>query len=155
MGQTLGYPPEVINDLYKWSLGASVQAEFPKADRLAVTANVGYNNVFGKSIKGNNFNLDVTDIHRSPLKAGLKFYACQNFHVQVDAGASFLLNKNETGYTKTAAFVYAPQISYLFSLSPKSAIDLGVRFESSIRYPDINGSTIHFFSLRAAYSFGL
>jgi hypothetical protein len=40
-----------------------------------------------------------------------------NIYVQGEAGAGFLLNKKDLGYTKSTAFIYAPQVGVLLPLN--------------------------------------
>lgn len=155
IGVETGIPTGKLSDAYNWNLGGSAQIELPIATRLALTVNAGYNNIFGKSLTVGNTKVDVQDIKLLPVKAGLKYYVAGNFYAQAEGGASFLLNKDKTGYTKSAAFVYAPQVGYLFPVSAKSYIDAGVRYEGSTKYADVDGSTLHYFGLRVAYAFNL
>lgn len=162
IGADAGIPTGTLSDAYNWNLGGSAQLELPVANKLFVTVNAGYNNIFGKkdvsitTPAGTTVvSADVQDIHLLPVKAGLKYFAVSNFYVQGEAGAGFLLNKKDAGYTKGAAFIYAPQVGILLPLNAKSNLDLGVRYEGSTKYTDADGSTINFVGLRAAYSFNL
>ncbi|PTR00009.1 outer membrane putative beta-barrel porin/alpha-amylase [Mucilaginibacter yixingensis] len=148
-------PTGNLSNAYNWSLGGSAQVEFPLASKLALTVNAGYNNIFGKTVTVGNVSADIQDIHLLPVKAGLKYYPVGNLYVQAEGGASFLLNKDKTAYNKSAAFVYAPQVGYLFPVSAKSYIDAGVRYEGSTKFANADGSTIQFVGLRVAYAFNL
>lgn len=147
-GADLGLPIGSLSNAYKWSIGGSIQADIPvSGDKLYVTANAGYNNIFAeKSISAL-----VPDIHLIPVKVGLKYFPVDNFYVQGEAGVSFLLNNDAPG-SKTASFVYAPQVGYLIPLGGKSAIDAGFRFEGNTKFSD-NGSNSNFLGLRLAYAF--
>jgi len=148
-----GIPTGKLSDAYNWNLGGSLQVDIPVANKLFVTVNAGYDNIFGKkNLDGSG--LDVTNIQLLPVKAGLKYFVVSNFYVQGEAGASFLLNKSKLGDDKSAAFVYAPQIGYQFQLGGKSYIDAGVRYEASTKYDsNIDDSKVSFFGLRVAYGF--
>lgn len=144
-----------LRNAYKWNLGGSLQADIPVASQLFVTVNAGYQNYFSKDFNAAS-KFTGTDIHLIPAKVGLKFFPVQNFYVQGEAGADFLLNKSALGFEHDAAFVYAPQVGYQFKLSGQSAIDAGVRYERSTNFiSNINTSKINTFALRIAYSFSL
>lgn len=152
IGVDAGIPVGDFNNTHSWNLGGSVQANIPVAQSLFVTVNAGYNNFFGKSIGGSS--VDYTNINLIPAKAGLKYFFIPSLYVQGEAGASFLTNKDQLGATKTAAFVYAPQVGILLPVGGKSFIDAGVRFESNSAFVN-NGNNLNFIGLRLAYAFGL
>ncbi|QKJ32360.1 outer membrane beta-barrel protein [Mucilaginibacter mali] len=150
-----GIPTGALSDKYNWNLGGSAQIDLPIASQLFVTVNAGYNNIFGKSITVGSTTVNVQDIHLLPAKAGLKFFPVNNFYVQGEAGAGFLLNKKDLGFDKSTAFIYAPQVGVLLPLNASSNLDLGVRYEGSTSYTNGGGNKINFVGLRAAYSFNL
>ncbi|GAA4807946.1 hypothetical protein GCM10023231_41510 [Olivibacter ginsenosidimutans] len=151
VGPEVGLPIGNFGDFYDWNLGGSIQGELPILNNdLYVTLNAGFNNFFAKDIKG----VSGEDLQLIPVKAGLKYFVVNNFYVQGEAGASFVTNKDDVGATKSAAFIYAPQIGYLFPLGGKNYLDAGVRFEGNSKFVD-GGSSNNFFGLRIAYSFGL
>ncbi len=154
IGVDAGIPTGNLSNNYNWNLGGSVQAAFPiVSNSLYVTVNAGYNNVFGKN-NIDNTGIDATNIQLLPVKAGLKFFIVPNFYVQGEAGAAFLLNKNNLGADKSAAFVYAPQIGYQFPLGGSSYLDAGVRYEATSKYFDnSDNGKVNFFGLRVAYAF--
>jgi hypothetical protein len=161
IGADAGIPTGSLSDGYNWNLGGSAQLELPVAKQLFVTVNAGYNNIFGKkdvtigTIGGTAVKGDVQNIQLLPVKAGLKYFVANNIYVQGEAGAGFLLNKKDLGYTKSTAFIYAPQVGILLPLTASSNLDLGVRYEGSTKYTAYDGSTINFVGLRVAYSFNL
>lgn len=150
IGPEFGIPVGKLSDTHDWSFGGSVQGDFPVAPSLFVTANAGYNNIFGKSDNGE----DQPDLRLIPVKAGLKYFATSSLYVQAEAGASFITNKSDLPDGKSAAFVYAPQIGFLLPFSDKSFLDAGVRFEGNTKFYE-NGKSNNFFGLRVAYSFSL
>ncbi|MES2275752.1 MAG: outer membrane beta-barrel protein [Bacteroidota bacterium] len=164
IGADAGIPTGSLSNGYNWNLGGSAQLELPVASQLFFTVDAGYNNIFGKknvtitsvtgttttTIKG-----DVQNIQLLPVKAGLKYFVASNIYVQGEAGAGFLLNKKDLGYTKSTAFIYAPQVGVLLPINANSNLDLGVRYEGSTKYTAYDGSTINFVGLRVAYSFNL
>ena len=153
IGVDAGIPTGKLSDAYNWNLGGSLQVDIPVANKLFVTVNAGYDNVFGKkNLDGSG--VDATNIELLPVKAGLKYFVVSNFYVQGEAGASFLLNKSDLGDNKSAAFIYAPQVGYQFQLGGKSYIDAGVRYEASTKFDsNVDDSKVNFFGLRVAYGF--
>jgi hypothetical protein len=146
IGPDAGFPVGSLSDTHKWNLGGSVQADFPIATGLDVTANAGFNNFFGKD--------NVNDISLIPVKAGLKYFPVENFYIQGEAGASFIANKDKIGATESTAFTYAPQIGVLFPVGNKNYIDAGIRYESNTKFYT-NGNSNNFFGIRVAYAFDL
>jgi hypothetical protein len=164
IGADAGIPTGNLNNGYNWNLGGSAELEVPIAKQLFVTLDAGYNNIFGKKnatysiISGTSTasnSANVQNIETLPVKLGLKFFPVSNFYIQGEAGAGFLLNKSDLAYTKSTAFIYAPQVGVLLPLNASSNLDLGVRYEGSTKYTDYSGTSINFVALRVAYSFKL
>ena len=157
IGVDAGLPLGNFNDANKWTLGGSVQADIPVISKqLFVTINAGYNNVFGeKNVAGTNGTFDEPNFNLIPVKAGLKFFPIQNFYVQGEAGAAFLLNKNDVGANKSTAFVYAPQVGVQFPISANgNFIDAGVRYEATTKFASgVDASKVSFLGIRVAYGF--
>lgn len=156
IGVDAGIPLGDFKDNYKWNLGGSVQADIPVlSNKLFVTVNAGYNNIFGKNdVVVGNTTVSPTDFHLIPVKAGLKFFPIDNFYVQGEAGAAFLLNKSDIGANKSTAFVYAPQIGVQFPVSASSFIDAGIRYEATTKYATgVDASKVNFIGIRVAYGF--
>ena len=96
----------------------------------------------------------ATNIQLLPVKAGLKFFPVQNFYIQGEAGAAFVLNITKIGADNSTAFIYAPQIGYQFALGGSNYIDAGVRYEASTKLTStVNDSKVNFVGLRVAYGF--
>lgn len=149
VGADAGVPVGSLNSAYNWSLGGSLQGDFPIVkDQLYATLNSGYNNIFAK---GQNA---IPDIHLIPVKAGLKYFFIKQVYIQGEAGISFLTDKNMLGANKSAVFVYAPQAGVVLNIGGKNYIDAGFRFESNQKFYD-GGNTANFLALRVAYAFGL
>jgi hypothetical protein len=149
VGADAGLPVGDFNKAYDWSLGGSLQADFPVASQLYVTLNAGYNNFFVKDGI-----LLTKDLQLIPVKAGLKYFPVKSFYLQGEAGTAFLANKKDIGATNSASFVYAPQVGYLIGLGGSNYLDAGVRFESNSKFYN-NGKSNNFFGLRVAYAFAL
>ncbi len=152
VGVDAGVPVGDFGNAYSWNLGGSLQAEIPIAKQLYVTGNVGYNNFFGKKTTVGAFSYTPPDLKIVPLKAGIKIFPTENFYVQGEAGAAFLTNKSDFGYTKSAVFVYAPQIGISYPIGGKNFIDAGIRYESTAAFVD-NGKSSAFVGVRLAYGF--
>lgn len=149
VGADGGIPVGSLNTGYNWSLGGSVQGDFPiLKDQLYATLNGGYNTIFA----GSQYN--IPDIHLIPVKAGLKYFIVKQVYVQGEAGVSFLTDRNSLNANKSAAFVYAPQAGVLLNVGGKNYIDAGFRFESNQKFFD-GGTTSNFLAVRVAYAFNL
>jgi len=151
VGVDAGLPVGDFSNTHNWSLGGSLQADIPVVKQLFVTVNGGYDNIFGKTISGTSSN--YTDVRLIPVKAGLKYFPVQNFYIQGEAGASFLVNKSDLAANSSTAFVYAPQVGVVLPVG-KNFIDAGVRFENTQSFYT-NGNSFSTLGLRVAYAFGL
>ncbi|MFD0795103.1 outer membrane beta-barrel protein [Mucilaginibacter litoreus] len=150
IGVETGIPVGNFNDVSKWNLGGSVQADIPVANQVFVTVNAGYNNFFGETVG----NIEYNNVQLLPVKAGVKYFPVQNFYIQGEAGAAFLLNKADTFNDKSAAFLWAPQIGVQFPVSASgNFIDAGIRYESTSNYISNIDSKVQFVGLRLAYGF--
>jgi hypothetical protein len=154
IGVDAGIPTGSLSDTHNWSLGGSVQADIPVASQLFVTVNAGYNNIFGKDVEVLGTTVKAPNIQLLPVKAGLKFFPVNNFYIQGEAGAGFLLNKKDIGADNSTVFVYAPQLGYQFPLSGGSYVDAGVRYEGTTKLnSNFDDSKLNFIALRLAYGF--
>jgi hypothetical protein len=105
VGPDVGFPVGSLNDRFGSTVGGAVKADFPVwNNQLYVTTTAGFNNFFVKDGYQGNQN----DLQLLPVKAGLKYYPIKNFYIEGEAGTSFILNKNQSGFDKTASFTYAP-----------------------------------------------
>jgi len=123
--------------------GGSVMGEFNVAKSLNLTASAGYISIAPiKELKDFGFkNSGVV-----PVKAGAKYYFGGNFYGAGEVGAVFS-TENGGGTSLT----YAPTLGASFSVSDKSSIDLGIRYEAWSR----ESVTSSFVGIRAAWAFGL
>lgn len=151
VGPQANLPLGSFNDAYDWSIGGSVQADFPiVSNDLYVVVNAGYNNFFAKDGVGTG-----KDLGNIPVSAGLKYYfPTTNFYIQGTAGASFLTSKSDLDADKSASFTYSPQVGYLINLGGRNALDVSFKFEGDSKIYD-GGKSFNFLGLRAAYNFGL
>jgi opacity protein-like surface antigen len=138
IGAEVGLPTETGSKDFLF-VGGSLQVEFPVAKSLNITGSAGYTSF---TYTGSGASLSLGFI---PVKAGAKYYFGGNFYAAGEVGASI---STETGGSTALAF--APGLGASFSVSDKSALDFGLRYETWSK----NGST-SFVGLRAAYAFGL
>lgn len=151
IGPDAGFPVGSLNDRFGSTVGGSVKADFPIwNNQLYLTTTAGFNNFFVK----NGYQGNQNDLQLLPLKAGLKYYPVKNFYIEGAAGTSFILNKNQSGFDKTASFTYAPSAGYQFALSKGHYLDASLRFEGNTKFIT-GGDANNFVSFRLAYSFGL
>jgi Outer membrane protein beta-barrel domain len=141
-------------DYRKWNLGGSLQVDVPIVNQLYFTANVGYLDYFGRNnVRGTNYS--ASDMNTLPVMAGFKYFLIPMLYVQGDAGASFLLNKDAADYSKSAAFLYVPQVGVKIPLGGRNYLDAGVRYEGTTKFDsDDKTSKLSTIGLRVAYAFG-
>lgn len=120
---------------YKLAYGLDLQADFPVASALAITASAGYENYHWKV---GSYSDNAGYI---PLLGGAKF----NFGESKAYGHAQLGYGISTSKGGGGAFAYAPSIGYYFSPN----------FDGSIKYLAMskNGSTLGSVNLRLAYNF--
>lgn len=119
--------------------GGSVYYEHPIGKSFNLTGSVGYLSLFSTE-KGVSGSLGYTSI-----KVGGKFYFAGNFYGAGEVGATI---QREGG---KGLFNFAPGLGKSFSVSDKSALDFGLRYENWSK----DGSSSGIVALRAAYAFGL
>lgn len=152
VGPQANLPMGDFKDAYDWSIGGSVQADFPiMRNDLYVVVNAGYNNFFAKD----NGVGTGSDLQVIPVSAGLKYYfPTTNLYVQGTAGVGFVGNKDDVAADKSTSFIYSPAVGYLLNIGGKNYLDFAVKFESDAKIYD-KGKSSNFLGLRVAYNFGL
>ncbi len=146
IGAEFGIPTESNSDTF--ILGGSLQFEQPIVKSLNFTVSAGYLSLMATG--------DTKDLLKAagaqtsfgvvPLKAGAKYYFGGNFYAAGELGAA--ISTEDGGGT---AFVVAPTLGASFSVSDKSSLDFGLRYENWSKNNDSSG----FMGLRVAYAFGL
>jgi opacity protein-like surface antigen len=146
VGAEFGFPTE-SGSKDQLIAGGSLQFEQPVAKSLNLTLSAGYlSSMYTGDTKDAFKALGIpTSFGFIPVKAGAKYYFGGNFYGAGEVGAAF--STEEGGET---AFAFAPTLGASFSVSDKSSLDLGVRYETWSN----NGSS-SFLGLRAAFAFGL
>jgi len=147
LGADFGIP---IGDFSKDRIlvGGSLLYEHPISQSFSLTGSVGF---LSKQLTGDTkaeFKASgwPTSVSNIPVKAGGKYYFGRYFYATAELGAAFT-----TSSGGGVGFIYAAGIGSSFSISKKSSIDLGVRYENW----SYNAGTDRFIGLRVAYSFGL
>src|SRR5580658_905525 len=74
IGADAGIPVGSFNTAYNWSIGGSIQADFPIIkEQLYATANAGFNNFFANDA-------GLNDVNMIPVKLGLKYFPVKYFY---------------------------------------------------------------------------
>ncbi len=122
---------------YKLVFGGDLQADFPVATGLKLTASAGYEN-FGYEITTGTILKGHTSV--IPLLAGAKFNLSTNLYGHGQLGYSLSTASGGKG-----AFTYAPSIGYMFSKN----------FDVSVKYLGLSysGFTLGAVVARLAYNF--
>lgn len=138
-------------EFYDMAYGASLQVEYKLAPKLNVTASGGYMSLQVSKLYQDIFEPWVTEkIPNSivyPVKAGLKYTFYKNFYAAAEAGAALA----EPNAVRGTSFAYSGGFGTNFDVSPKSTIDVGLRYEA---WALSTSDTYSFIGLRAAYAFG-
>ena len=137
---------------YKGGNGAILQVNLPVSKVLKLTLNGGYE--VTKKEDSQVANAEFGDLNHIPLNLGLRYAFYKKFYASGEAGVSLLTNKKDFKNGKVAAFTYAPQVGYLFSISKQSSIDAGIRFEGIGKHYQ-SGYATNFFGLRVSYNYSI
>jgi hypothetical protein len=119
--------------------GGSVYYEHPIAKSLNLTGSLGYLSMFSTE-KNASGSLGFTSI-----KLGGKYYFGKNYYGALQAGAT-IQREGGIGY-----FAYSPSLGASFSVSSRSSLDFGLRYENWSK----DGGSLGLMGLRIAYAFGL
>ena len=143
-----------FNDRHKWGLGGYLQADLPISGGLHGVLSAAFINFFGKDTMRNNSRHSVADAQFLPVKAGLKYYVFSIVYVQADAGVSFVLNKDKQKYSRSAAFIYAPQAGISLPVTARNNLDIAVAYDRSSEFVhNVKGSKVDYFSLKVGFQF--
>ncbi|MGM9478636.1 hypothetical protein ACS5PU_19590 [Pedobacter sp. GSP4] len=152
VGAEIGLPSGNFAGISGIGVGASIKADLPVSENLALTLNAGYMNFFGKR----NQVFNVQDLTYAPVKAGLKYILSDSFYAEGQLGAALPLNNGQK-----VLFVWSPGIGNQFKLAGENRLDLGIRYEGWTGKNESNliglnsSNTKGFVGLRFAYVFGL
>lgn len=138
-GLEIGLPVGDFNDGYKFGLGATVQGEYPVADKAGITLSAGYLSFAGKTFEflGEKYKNKAQGV--IPVLAGAKYYFSDNVYGHAQIGVSFF--NQGVG----SAFTFSPGVG----IKASDNIDVLVKYQSASK----NGSTASFLGARVAYTF--
>lgn len=127
---------------YNIGFGASAKLEIPIVSPLSLTVTGGFTTLFYKS---NILQSSGTPGAAGflPLKAGVKYYASQNFYFEGEAGTAI-----ETNYSKQSSFAFSLGPGFIIPVNDKQGVDIGLRYENWSNQLRQTG-------IRVAYRFGL
>lgn len=124
---------------YKFGLGATVQGEYPAADKVGLTLSAGYLSFTGKTVEflGEKYKNEAQGV--IPVLAGAKYYFADNIYGHAQIGLSFF------NHGVGSAFTYSPGIG----IKASDNIDVLVKYQAASK----SGSTASFVGARVAYTF--
>lgn len=138
-GAELALPVGDFKDGYKFGLGATIQGEYPAAEKIGITLSAGYLSFTGKTFEfmGEKYKNEAQGV--IPVLAGARYYFAENIFAHAQAGVSFF--NNGVG----AAFTWSPGVG----IKASENIDVLVKYQSASK----DGSTASFIGTRIAYTF--
>lgn len=145
----------LLADSYNLGYGGSLQGEYNIYKKLNITLSAGYLAMTYKQEIKDVWAITFPDSTKNdvsyPIKAGVKYYFGKIYGA-ADAGIALSLDND-----RNSSFIFSGGFGTSYSVSPKSSIDVGVRYEGWSSYAESNTKTTisSFVGLRAAYSFGL
>jgi hypothetical protein len=142
IGIDAGLPLGTAGDVSSLIIGGSFKYDMPIAKKMFFTVSAGYSYIpYKNDILINNTAYITTNSGEGyvPLKAGLKYFFCNNFYGEGQVGTAI-----STQSGGGAAFAYAPGVGLKLGDA-----DIGVRYEGWSK----NGNTISQIALHLAYSF--
>lgn len=161
IGAELALPTGDFADAVGIGYGASLRYEGLVADRLAITADLGYLFFSGKDVTvgipgGVSITSEGQSTYLVPIQLGVKYYFVEQqtgFYAQLMAGshlyelASYAINGNAINreVESKAAFSIAPAIGYHLA-----NVDIGLRYQ----IVSTSGDATSYAGLRLAYVFG-
>lgn len=148
IGAEYVYPLQKFEETFKTKMGygISLQGEYNVLKNLNITGSVGLSSfVYTKEVKDfeESLGMPTSNFLYYTGKLGAKYYY-RNFYATAEIGGAIAVD-----YGFQDVLAYSGGLGTSFSVSPKSSLDFGVRYEEwnlNGRYP--------FVGLRAAYSFG-
>ncbi len=145
-----------LSDYYKLGYGGSIMGEYNITKKLNLTGSIGYMSLaYSKKVKDANVGTTVNTDNNVyyPIKLGAKYYFGP-VYAAADAGVGLSLEDD-----RNSTFAFSGTVGKTFSVSPKSSIDLGIRYEGWSMYRNQVGITFvdnySFVGIRLAYAFGL
>ena len=137
-------------EFYSSGYGGSLQGEYKLSPKLNITASGGYISLAVSKLYKDIFtpwNVELSSKIFYPVKAGLKYNFHKNFYAGAEAGAAISKDQN----ARATSLAYAGGLGNTFVISPKSSLDVGIRYEA---WALSANNTYSFAGIRAAYVFG-
>ena len=124
---------------FGYGFGGSIKGEYPVGESLSLTGTAGYDKFF---VKGAYKNPSGSTPLASfiPIKVGAKYFIGSFVYAEGELGGTI-----ETNYEKKKYVNLTVGIGYLISITPRTGLDL------SIRYEDWGDQAIKMGALRAAF----
>ncbi|HTB52225.1 MAG TPA: outer membrane beta-barrel protein [Ferruginibacter sp.] len=152
IGPEVGYTTGTYAQSWNLGAGASAQAEYFFRDDVSMTITAGYVGYLGSSVPGQP-GLKYQAFNTIPVKAGIRFYMGESFHIGAQLGVGFLDN----GDGHSTAFAYSPIIGYNFRTNSDKGIDVSIKYDGyAFDQNDFHngyGGTFGAVGLRLAYIF--
>lgn len=138
-GAEIALPVGDFKEGYKFGLGATVQGEYPAADKVGITLSAGYLSFAGKTFEflGEKYKNEAQGV--IPVLAGAKYYFTDNIYGHAQIGLSFF------NHGVGSAFTYSPGVG----IRASENVDVLVKYQGASK----NGSTASFIGARVAYRF--
>lgn len=141
VGVHAGLPMGDAGDAYSFVAGADASYLAPVTDELSAGARVGYSNYFGKTIKADGVEIELSDMGFIPVTATGEYLFSENFLGALDLGYAVATKKGVDG-----GFYYQPKLGYAVSENLKALV--GYEGISN------NGSSINALNLGVQFAIG-
>ncbi|MES2274448.1 MAG: hypothetical protein V4592_00380 [Bacteroidota bacterium] len=124
VGPELGFPSQSV---YNIGYGASAKIEFPIAGKIGLSLTGGYSrfNYKGSIISSFGSQKPSSFI---PLKGGIRYGVSTGFYLEAEGGNVIETTSSFTNPSRNL-FAFSIGPGFLFKLSDKQSIDLGIRYE--------------------------
>ncbi|QKJ31652.1 outer membrane beta-barrel protein [Mucilaginibacter mali] len=124
IGPELGFPS---NSVYNIGYGASAKIEFPVVGKLGLSLTGGYSRFHYKSSLTGAFGAQAPSSF-IPLKAGVRYGVSTGLYLEAEGGNVIETTSNFTNNSRNM-FAFSIGPGFLFRISEKQNIDLGIRYE--------------------------
>ncbi len=152
IGPEIGYVTGTYHASWNLGAGGSAQAEYFVKDNVSITVLGGFVGYLGTTVPGYpGYKYQALNI--IPVKAGIRYYIGESFHVGAQLGVGFIDN----GAGHSTAFAYSPVIGYNFKTSNDKGIDFSIKYDgyafNQNDIPNGYGGTFGAVGIRLAYIF--
>jgi hypothetical protein len=150
IGLEAGYTAGMNVQRWNFGSGATAQAEYFLKDRISMTVMGGFIGYLGNNADAN---YKYRSVNIFPVKAGIRFYLGESFHIGGQLGAGFM----GIGDSHSTAFAYSPIIGYNFKTNDDRSIDFSIKYDgysyNQKDLPNTYGSSFAAVGLRVSYVF--